>query len=139
VEQVAAEAASRVSHVFRVYTRDQLLNGRGLNDRITRRVVNGIYPSRASDLVILEEAFWIQAAIGTTHGSVFDYDAHVPVIFMGPGVRPGRYHGNVMPNDIAPTLATMLDVEAPSGSVGRVLEEMLVRAPSGTAASRPAR
>jgi len=44
---------------------------------------------------------------------------------MGPGVKPGRYHGNITPNDIAPTLATMLDVETPSGSVGRVLAEIL--------------
>lgn len=139
VENVAAEAASRVPHVFRVYTREQLLNGRGMDDRVTRRVINGIYPSRASDLVILEEAYWVQAAKGTTHGSVFDYDAHVPVIFMGPGVKPGRYHRNIMPNDIAPTLATMLEVETPSGSAGRVLEEMLASPPSGAAAHRPIR
>ncbi len=126
VERVAAEAVSRVPHVFRVYTREQLINGGGMNDEVTRRVVNGIYPSRASDLVVLEEAFWVQAATGTTHGAVFGYDSHVPVIFMGPGVRPGSYHRNIMPNDIAPTLATMLGVETPSGSVGRVLDEMLL-------------
>jgi hypothetical protein len=125
VERVAAEAVAQVPHVFRVYTREQLLNGGGMGDRITRRVINGFYPSRAADLFVLEEAYWIDSAKGTTHGSAFDYDAHVPVIFMGPGVKPGRYHRNIMPNDIAPTLATMLDVETPSGSVGRVLDEML--------------
>jgi hypothetical protein len=51
----------------------------------------------------------------------------VPVLFLGPQVRAGRYHANVMVNDIAPTLATMLDVETPSGSVGRVLDEMLAK------------
>ena len=65
------------------------------------------------------------APTGTTHGAPFDYDAHVPVLFLGPQVRAGRYNRNVMVNDIAPTLATMLDVETPSGSVGRVLDEML--------------
>ncbi len=138
VQNVAAEAASRVPHVFRVYTREQLLNGGGMDDRVTRRVVNGIYPSRVGDLMVLNEAYWIDSAKGATHGAVFDYDAHVPVIFMGPGVKPGRYHKNIMPNDIAPTLATMLDVETPSGSVGRVLEEMLAVPPSG-AAARPVR
>jgi hypothetical protein len=49
----------------------------------------------------------------------------VPVLFLGAQIRPGRYHRNVMVNDIAPTLATLLDVETPSGSVGRVLDEML--------------
>jgi hypothetical protein len=46
---------------------------------------------------------------------------------MGPGVRPGRYDAAVAMNDIAATLATVLDVETPSGSSGRVLAEMLRR------------
>jgi hypothetical protein len=49
----------------------------------------------------------------------------VPILFLGGAVRAGRYNRNVMVNDIAPTLATILDVETPSGSVGRVLDEML--------------
>jgi predicted AlkP superfamily pyrophosphatase or phosphodiesterase len=126
VQAVAAEAAAAVPHVFRVYTRAQLLNGMALGDTITERVVNGFYSSRSADLAVLEEAYWIPWASGTSHGSVFDYDSHVPVIFMGPGVRPGRYDRNIMPNDIAPTLATMLGVATPSGSAGRVLAEMLV-------------
>jgi arylsulfatase A-like enzyme len=126
VERVAADAVARVPHIFRVYTRDQMLNGRVMNDVITRKIVNGFYPGRASDLFILEEPYWIQAAYGTTHGSPFDYDTHVPVIFMGPGVKAGRYDGTIAPTDIAPTLATMLDVETPSGANGRVLSEMLI-------------
>ncbi|MGC9971139.1 MAG: alkaline phosphatase family protein [Bryobacteraceae bacterium] len=127
VQRVAAEAVAAVPHVFRVYTREQLLNGAALDDPITRRVVNGFVPSRSSDLVILEEAYWIPSARGSSHGSVFGYDAHVPVIFMGPNVRSGRYDRRILPNDIAPTLATMLEVETPSGAMGRVLTEMLER------------
>jgi len=43
---------------------------------------------------------------------------------MGPGIKPGRYDNSVVVNDVAATLATILDVETPSGSVGRVLTEM---------------
>jgi hypothetical protein len=46
---------------------------------------------------------------------------------MGPGIKAGRYNETVQPNDIAPTLATMLDVQTPSGSSGRVLSEMISR------------
>jgi predicted AlkP superfamily pyrophosphatase or phosphodiesterase len=126
VESVAAEAVSRVPHVFRVYTREDLLHGRVIDDVITREVVNGFYPARASDLVVIGEPYWIDAARGTTHGSPFMYDSHVPVILMGPNVKAGRYDFTIAPNDIAPTLATMLDVETPSGAMGRVLTEMLV-------------
>jgi arylsulfatase A-like enzyme len=62
---------------------------------------------------------------GTTHFSPYDYDKHVPILFMGPGIKAGRYNSNVSPVDIAPTLATMLSIETPSGSSGRVLTEML--------------
>ena len=50
----------------------------------------------------------------------------MPVIFLGAGIRAGQYHAAIAVNDIAPTLATMLEIETPSGSVGRVLTEMLV-------------
>ena len=45
-------------------------------------------------------------------------------MMMGPGVRPGIYDQAVAVVDLAPTLATMLEVEIPSGSVGRVLTEV---------------
>ena len=47
------------------------------------------------------------------------------MLFLGPRIKAGRYNSNVAPNDIAPTLATILDIETPSGSSGRVLTEML--------------
>jgi arylsulfatase A-like enzyme len=65
-------------------------------------------------------------AAGTTHGTAFNYDAHVPVVFMEAGVRPGKYDQNVATVDIAPTLATLLEVDPPSGSAGRALTEALV-------------
>jgi hypothetical protein len=50
----------------------------------------------------------------------------VPVAFLGPGwVRAGSYAGTVGVEDIAPTLATLLGIETPSGNMGRVLTEML--------------
>jgi arylsulfatase A-like enzyme len=63
---------------------------------------------------------------GTGHATPYSYDTHVPVIFLGMGIRAGQYHAPIAVNDIAPTLATMLEIETPSGSVGRVLTEILV-------------
>jgi arylsulfatase A-like enzyme len=91
---------------------------------VTRRVVNGFYPRRSSDVEVLLEPYWIFTQTGATHGTTFDYDTHVPVIFMGAGIKPGRYDNTIYPNDVAPTLATILDVETPAGSIGRVLTEM---------------
>jgi predicted AlkP superfamily pyrophosphatase or phosphodiesterase len=113
-------------HVVRVYTRNQLDNGIA-GDFIAQAEMNGYFPRRSGDIRIVFEPGYLPAKIGTTHFSPYAYDRHVPVIFMGPGIKPGRYNENVKPNDIAPTLATMLDIQTPSGSSGRVLVEMLNR------------
>jgi arylsulfatase A-like enzyme len=50
---------------------------------------------------------------------------------MGPGIRPGRHDRPVVLNDLAPTLATLLGIETPSGASGQVLHELLERGGSG--------
>ena len=124
VNEAAAEAAISVPHVFRVYTREQLMTGSCMEDQVGRRVMNGFYVRRSADIFILLEPYWMFASHGTTHGSTFSYDSHVPVIFMGPGIKKGRFDQAITVNDIAPTLSTLLGIETPSGSVGRALAEI---------------
>ncbi len=126
-ERVAADAIRALPHVFRVFTRTQLMNGQISADSVGVRIRNGFNQARSGNVFVMLDPYWMVSRNGTTHGAPFDYDTHVPVLFFGPQVRPGRYNANIMVNDIAPTLATMLDVETPSGSVGRVLDEMLVK------------
>jgi hypothetical protein len=125
VRREAALAARSVPHIARVYTQEQLAAGHTLDDVIDRRVRAGFHAVRGSDLFIVAEPYHLFEKSGTSHGTPYNYDTHVPVIFMGAGVKAGRYHRRVAVNDIATTLATMLGVEIPSGSAGRVLEEML--------------
>ncbi|HTF64486.1 MAG TPA: hypothetical protein VK638_17525, partial [Edaphobacter sp.] len=81
---------------------------------------------RSGDLEVVLEPYWIRGGTsGATHGTPYNYDTHIPLIFMGPGVRPGRYYRSAALNDLAPTLSALLDVEIPSGSVGRVLDEII--------------
>jgi arylsulfatase A-like enzyme len=124
VEQVASRALMAVPHVFRVYTRQQLLNGNA-SDPVSRRVLNGFYPRRSADLEVLLEPYWLFSEGGTSHGTPFGYDTHIPLIFMGAGIRAGVYQRPVALNDVAPTLAAILEIEPPAGSVGRVLPEIL--------------
>ncbi len=124
VRRTAAAAAMRVPHMMRVYTRDQLQTGAVSGDRVSRRVADSFNVKRSPDIQFIPEPFWTVANSVAAHGSPFGYDAHVPVIFMGPGIRAGHYDAAVTVNDIAPTLATILAVETPAGSVGRVLTEM---------------
>ncbi len=113
-------------HVARVYTREQMDNGVN-GDYIAQAELNGYYPARSADLFIIYEPYYIAGSSGSTHYSPYAYDRHVPMLFMGPGIKPGEYDSTVAPNDIAPTLATMISTQTPSGSSGKVLTEMLTR------------
>ncbi len=125
VRQVAAAAVAAVPHVAWVFTRDQLLLGQVPPDPFSLRVSRSYNPERSGDLEILLEPYWMRASKGTTHGTPYTYDTHIPLLVMGPGIRPGRYHRHVDLNDLAPTLATLVGTELPSGSSGRFLDEML--------------
>ncbi len=132
VRLTAAEAARTVPHVARVYTRDQLLRGEVGTDRIDQRVLRGFNASRSGDLEIVLEPYWIRGTNRATHGSPYNYDAHIPLVLMGPGIKAGAYNQRVALNDLAPTLATLLKVEIPGGSSGRVLTEALQPEPIST-------
>jgi arylsulfatase A-like enzyme len=125
VRRVAAATAAKVPHVARVYTRDELLRGDVPNDRIGTRVLRGFNAQRSGDLEIILEPYWMRRADGTTHGTPYSYDAHIPLILMGRRIKAGEYSDHVALNDLAPTVATIAGVEIPAGSAGRVLTEAL--------------
>ena len=127
VQQLAAQAVRQVPHIARVFTREDLRRGLAMNDMVGRRVQNGFFYQRASDLFIVPDPYWLFETKGTSHGTPWNYDSHVPVVFLGPWVKPGRYNERAAVNDIAPTLSTLLDIEVPSGASGRVLTEALVK------------
>ena len=114
-------------HVARVFTRDQLEGG-AASDPIAQAVANGFYPARSGDIIVVFEPYWMpymKPPAKTTHFTPYNYDTHVPVIFFGAGIKPGWYRDNIQVNDVAPTLAALMDVEIPSGAFGRVLTEAL--------------
>jgi predicted AlkP superfamily pyrophosphatase or phosphodiesterase len=124
VEETVAAALRGVPHIFRVYTRSQLAHGEVTGDYVSQAVLRGFYEQRSGDVTVVQDPYYLFGASGTSHSTPFNYDSHVPVIFMGEGIRAGEYHEKIAVNDIAPTLATILRVEEPSGSIGRILSEI---------------
>ncbi|MGO9984933.1 MAG: alkaline phosphatase family protein [Rhodomicrobium sp.] len=131
VLRAAAEAARKLPHIARVFTSGDLRPGYAEADLVGRAVALGFYSQRSADIILVPEPYYMFGGKslanyqgGTTHLSPYSYDAHVPLIFMGGGIKPGYYDAPVLVNDVAPTLATVLDVETPGGSVGRMLSEM---------------
>ena len=131
VREFAADQVMMLPGVARVFTRDQLLRGEVPGDEVGQRVARSFNSQRSGDLEIVMEPYWISTGSRATHGSPYHYDTHIPIVFMGPGVRPGYYDAKVKMQDIAPTLAAMLEIEAPSASEGRILSEMFMTLGSG--------
>jgi predicted AlkP superfamily pyrophosphatase or phosphodiesterase len=130
IERVACDAALTVPGISRCFTRTQLeREGIPSADAVARRVVHGFYSRRSGDAIVLYEPFkYLGDFIPATHGSPYSYDTHVPILMMGSGIAPGRYPQAATPADIAPTLASILGVQAPSNAVGRILIEGLITA-----------
>jgi predicted AlkP superfamily pyrophosphatase or phosphodiesterase len=127
VERTAAAGVETLPSVWRTYTRSQLLEGRVPPDPWSQRVLKSFHRVRSGDVDALLEPYWMSGTEGTTHGTPWSYDTHIPLVLMGPAVRAGRYDRTVVLNDLAPTLATLLGVETPSGSSGHFLEEIVAR------------
>jgi arylsulfatase A-like enzyme len=122
VVEVADAWLEQQPGVARVWRGADIDAGLGSEPMLTR-YRNSRVPGRGGDLVI-EPAYGCLLSpwpAGTSHGSPHDYDLDVPVVFMGPGVEPGRVSGRAAPVDIGPTLAQAIGVAAPEGLEGRVL------------------
>ncbi|RYD88841.1 MAG: alkaline phosphatase family protein, partial [Sphingobacteriales bacterium] len=52
------------------------------------------------------------------------YDAHIPLVWFGWGVKPGKTNRETYMTDIAATIAAMLQIQMPSGNVGKVIGEI---------------
>ncbi|MGD0578969.1 MAG: alkaline phosphatase family protein [Bryobacteraceae bacterium] len=126
VRRVAAEALRAVPHIARVFTHDELMTYGGAADLVGQAVVRGYYAARSGDITMVQEPYYLFGGTsGTSHSTPYSYDTHVPVIFYGAGVQAGVYRRRIAPNDIAPTLASMFNVETPSGAFGEALREVV--------------
>lgn len=87
------------------------------------------HPGRSGDLMLVYEPGWMEAfgdGRGVTSGSPYSYDTDVPLIFYGLRIRPGVHDRVVDPRSVAPTLAALLNIAAPSLSSGRPLSGLLL-------------
>jgi predicted AlkP superfamily pyrophosphatase or phosphodiesterase len=111
--------------IFRAFALDKL-DEATINKTIKEKITNGYYPSRSGDIQILFKPQWIEGfkLAGTTHGVWNPYDTHIPLIWYGWNIAPGKTNREVYMTDIAPTIAAMLHIQMPGGAVGHVIEEI---------------
>ena len=89
-------------------------------EEVKFRIINGYNRERSGDVVIiLKPNFYAHGMTGTDHGAWNSYDTHIPLVFMGWGIKHGATTKQTFMTDIAPTIAAMLHVQAPNGCVGK--------------------
>lgn len=95
---------------------------------LKEQFINGYYPSRCGDVLVILKPGYIDDEYdnkGTTHGIWNPYDAHIPLLFFGNGIAKGKEYNKTYMSDIAPTLASLLHIQMPSGCIGNVVKEAI--------------
>jgi len=96
-------------------------------------IQNGYHSKRSGDIILAFDPGYIQSSNpeikisevkGTTHGSGYAYDTHVPMIWSGKGIPKGESVRKVFIIDIVPSLSMLLNLQLPSGSTGTPLKEL---------------
>jgi predicted AlkP superfamily pyrophosphatase or phosphodiesterase len=127
VEDTAIAALMTTKVVEKVYTPEDLTGSGPSSDPYLPLFRNAFYAPRSPHLSVLLKQYVYLSSLpgGTGHGTAYDYDRHVPIVFMGTGIKPGMYKQACGPEDIAPTLASSLGLEFPREQDSRLLDEML--------------
>ena len=123
--RAAARAAMGLPAVAGYYT---AAGACSVHDDWERRFRNSFHPKRSGDLMLSYRPGYIEDSgkgRGISYGSLYNYDVSVPLCFYGPQFAAGSYERPVESVDVAPTLARVSGVAAPSSSTGRILTEAL--------------
>ncbi len=129
VRHTAARILIRNPAVARVFSPDDLFGKDPAGDPLANMVRRSYHLERSGDLmVVLKESVLFSddsPGYSTSHGTPYDYDARVPLVFMGLGIRSGQYDQPALAEDLAPTLGHILGLQFPVNSPSRVLNEAL--------------
>ena len=125
VKNLIIQTLKNLPFITNVFETDKM-NDITLAEPLKTMLINGYTPTRSGDIqFIVKPGYFDGGKKGTTHGLWNPYDAHIPLLFYGWNIKPGKTNRETYMTDIAPTLAAMLHIQMPSGSVGKVLGEVV--------------
>ncbi|MFM7217533.1 MAG: alkaline phosphatase PafA [Bacteroidota bacterium] len=125
IESACVEFVKSLPGVLNAYPSFEL-DLSNCHEGVARLVQRGYHPQRSSDINIQLLPGWLDWLVktGTSHGSPYSYDTHVPVLFFGSGVQAGSTQKPVSVCDIAPTVSAMLKIQSPSACEGTPVVNM---------------
>lgn len=136
IDEVAAYAASELRkwpEVKTVLTREQLRAGSAATDYWGELLRNGYDPKRSGEVIFLLQPGYLskdhdepKAHQGTSHGSAFNYDTHVPLLWYGKGIPPGlAIYEPIQITAISATLVHLLNLQRPGSMTGSPIIPLL--------------
>lgn len=118
----------KMNGVQEVYATAELSKSNSANGMIDR-LLRGFSPLRSGDIALVFQPGWFDAPYakdgGTTHGTGYAYDTHVPLLWMGWKIQPGSTSRLVGITDIAATLSDLLHISRPNACVGNPITDVI--------------
>lgn len=97
-----------------------------LPGKVKTMVINGYNQKLSGDILFIMKPQWFTGGrTGSTHSAWYPYDAHIPLLWFGWGIKSGKSNREVYMTDIAPTLAALLHIQMPNASIGDAIEEVM--------------
>ncbi len=129
VERAVAEEVIKIPGIAAAISSLQLQQGDYINSMFSSHVKNNYHPLRSGDIYVIQEPYHHLVSDESTplaamHGSPWQYDTFVPIMFAGAGIKSKMVDREVHPVDIAATLSAILQIKAPSAAIGNVLHEV---------------
>lgn len=125
VEQVLVDEIINFDKVYKSVS-GHTMQATSFTSGILQTLQNGYNQKRSGDVLFVPNPTTISyAKVGTTHGSGYSYDTHVPLLFYGAGIKKGNSNEYYPIIDIAPTLSSLLKIEQPNGTTGKTITEVL--------------
>lgn len=126
--QIQNEVAKYLLHIKEinsVYTRTQLLNG-NYTSGIASLLQKGFHHKRSGDIFYSLTPYTIAySETGSTHGSGYTYDTHIPLLFYGAGISKGSTRRKTTIIDIAPTVSALIQISLPNAATGTIINEVI--------------
>lgn len=125
VERAAVKVLLRDKRFAYVIPMDEIATA-SVPEPIRSRAINGYNRFRSGQIQIIMQPGWMEgSARGTNHGVWNPYDAHIPLLFMGWGIKAGHTYSPTSMTDIAPTVCALLNIQMPNGCIGNAIPQVI--------------
>lgn len=125
MQEKLAEFCLQYKGVSAAYTAHALSNT-SFHNLPGELVQMGFHQKRSGDVALVLEPGWMEYRnTGTTHGTVYNYDTHVPLLWYGWKIKSGESYHKTYITDIAPTISALLNIPFPNGCIGKPLNDLI--------------